>query len=486
MSLKPGDLLDRYKLLAPVGEGGQGSVWKALDERGDRLVALKLHRLSRDEGAARKQSQESEETHRERLRREAQALRSLDHPSLVRCMGMFEDYEHDILGLVLEWIEGSTLTVAARSADMTEAHRMWVLGHLVRALAHMHQLGLVHRDLKFSNVLVSPLFWQYPSEAANIKLVDLGVAAPVGNPDPLTSAGGVVGTIAYLSPERIVPVNGAVSGATTASDVFAFVVLGWRLLSGQHPTGQPLGANILRFLTTYEMCLQSGDRWPLAGQVEGPWGEVLRQCLPLRPEARLESAVAVVDLLDGRRPSVAMRTPGAHTTAPLRQYEAAPAGASPANLPGASPAAATIAFAAAPSPTAPPAPVAADQLPTTAMPAFPPPALMAEPVQPAMPPRQPPAASGGRNAPHATFLQPVRPPSPGAWQAAPPASFVPPPMPAPPFGGPPPGFVPGPYPTDGVAMATASRPSSTGKVIAGVVGLLVLAAVIAGVAIWLR
>ncbi|RYE92204.1 MAG: serine/threonine protein kinase, partial [Myxococcales bacterium] len=207
MSLKAGDQLDRYKLVAPVGEGGQGSVWKAIDEGGDRLVALKLHRLSRDQdgGSTRLPSQESEETHRERLRREAQALRQLDHPSLVRCLGMFEDYERDVLGLVLEWIEGSTLTVAARAPTMTDEHRMWVLGHLVRALAYMHQSGMVHRDLKFSNVLVSPMFWQYPSEPATIKLVDLGVAAPVGNPDPLTRAGGVVGTVAYLAPERIVP-----------------------------------------------------------------------------------------------------------------------------------------------------------------------------------------------------------------------------------------------------------------------------------------
>lgn len=492
MSLRAGDHLDRYKLVAPVGEGGQGSVWKAIDEGGDRLVALKLHRLSREEaaGATRLPSQESEETHRERLRREAQALRQLDHPSLVRCLGMFEDYERDVLGLVLEWIEGSTLTVAARAPTMTDEHRMWVLGHLVRALGYMHQSGMVHRDLKFSNVLVSPMFWQYPSEPATIKLVDLGVAAPVGNPDPLTRAGGVVGTVAYLAPERVVPVNGQLSGATTASDVFAFGVLGWRLLTGQHPAGLSLGANVVRFLSTYELCLQGSQPWPIKGAVEGPWGDVLRRCLPLRPENRLDSAVAVVDLLDGRRerPSVPVRLPGAHVTAPLRQYEGAPSDA----------------------PRVPTAPD--DQMPTTMLQAYPGPGHDQLPttMMPAIPgPMPPPPVPPSTRAPaqprrgHETFLQPVKPPSPEAWNSAPPPSFVAPPTAsslyangivppgmAPP-GMAPPGMVPpgmmapgmmppGMMPPVMAAPVAAPSGGSAWKVIVGVAVALLVAVMIAG------
>lgn len=303
MAISPGSYLDRYKLIAQAGEGGQGSVWQAFDERNQRMVALKLHQLHPQElGVVRSTTPSRSSTTSQRLRREADALRPLTHPSLVRCLGFFDDYEHNILGIVLEWIDGETLAQAVKSPAFSPSHRMWLLGHLVRALAYLHQKEIVHRDLKFGNVIVTRTFFDQPAAPENIKLVDLGVAAPVGNPNPLTVAGGFVGTSAYVAPEIVMRGKDPTLSASTTSDVFALGVLGWRLLTGEHPTGLSLRADFAQFVAFYEMVQLGSQVWPARGVVDGPWGEVLRRCLQMDTSARPYSAVEVVDILEGRRP----------------------------------------------------------------------------------------------------------------------------------------------------------------------------------------
>jgi serine/threonine protein kinase len=302
MALSPGNYLDRYRLVAQVGEGGQGTVWKAVDDRTRQVVALKLHQLSPADRSPDDPPDSTAFTHVQRLRREAESLQQLDHPSLVRCLGMFEDPQRDLLGLVLEWIDGQPLATAAKQPTFTEAHRMWLLGHLIRALAHLHQREIVHRDLKFNNVLVSHGFWESPAVPENVKLVDLGVAAPVGNPNPLTIAGAFVGTSAYVAPEIVMRGKNPALSASTASDVFAFGVLGWRLLTGKHPTGLSLKADFAQFVAFYQLALRGDHAWPALGSVDGPWGHVLRRCLRIEAHLRPQSASSVVDLLEGRAP----------------------------------------------------------------------------------------------------------------------------------------------------------------------------------------
>lgn len=310
MAIVPGSYLDRYKLVAQAGEGGQGAVWQAIDERnGNRPVAIKLHQLSEKElgnvgSSVGAPPSTRHGTHLARLRREAEALRQLNHPSVVHCLGMFEDFEHDILGIVLEWIDGQTLAAATKNPQMSQTHRMWLLGHLIRSLAYLHQTGIVHRDLKFGNVLVTQAFWTNPAAPENVKLVDLGVAAAVGNPNPLTMMGMFVGTSAYVAPEIVLRGKNPALSASTASDVFAFGVMGWRLLCGEHPAGLPLKADFTRFVAFYQAALEGLQGWPAAGSVDGPWGEVLRRCLTLDVNERPRSAVDIVDQLEGRAPRV--------------------------------------------------------------------------------------------------------------------------------------------------------------------------------------
>jgi eukaryotic-like serine/threonine-protein kinase len=294
LAIVAGTQLDRYRLLEPVGEGSQGSVWKAVDpSRPNEPVALKLAPIPPG-GASGPEL--------ERIRREAGALGRLNHPSLVRCHGLFEDYRNEVLGVVLEWVDGQSLTTAARDRQMTPAHKMWLLGHLVRALAYVHGAGVVHRDIKFGNVVVSHGFWAQPQRPEMVKLVDLGVAVAVGNPNPLTAMGKIVGTAAYVPPEVLTKGKNPRANASPRGDVFAFGVLGWRLLTGEHPSGVSANGEFVQFIAAYQGAMAGLLAWPAAGDVDGPWGDVLCACMSLDPAQRPESGVQIVSMLDGNTP----------------------------------------------------------------------------------------------------------------------------------------------------------------------------------------
>src|SRR6185369_17705503 len=128
-TLGPGATVDRYILVAPAGEGGQGSVWRAEDPlRPGAAIALKLVPLGAASGPVL-----------ERFRREARSLARLAHPSLPRCHALFEDLKHDVVGIALDFIEGSPLGVLLTAEWMGPAHRLWILRHLASALAYIHE-----------------------------------------------------------------------------------------------------------------------------------------------------------------------------------------------------------------------------------------------------------------------------------------------------------------------------------------------------------
>src|SRR5690242_1309776 len=168
--------LGPYVLIAPIGAGGMGEVWKARDTRLDRMVAIK--RLKSE--------------HSERFKREARAIAALNHPHICQIYDVGPDY------LVMEYVEGEPLK---RQLSPDEAIRLAI--QIAEALEAAHCKGIVHRDLKPGNILVS---------AGNIKLLDFGLAK-MEDPGPgsgafstltvgLTETGAVVGTVAYMSPEQ--------------------------------------------------------------------------------------------------------------------------------------------------------------------------------------------------------------------------------------------------------------------------------------------
>ncbi|MGE5180276.1 MAG: protein kinase domain-containing protein, partial [Bacteroidota bacterium] len=202
-----------YGILRPLGAGGMGEVYLAEDERLGRRVALKF--LPRADSA--------DPERRERLRREARALASLSHPGIA---GIFALEEHgDRLFLVMEYIEGETLAqrLAHRPLPVSEVIDRGRV--LAEALAHAHTRGVVHRDVKPSNILITP-------EGAT-KLADFGLALH-GEDTRLTAEGSTAGTADHMSPEQT-------RGDTVdrRSDLFSLGVVLYEALTGVRPFARP-------------------------------------------------------------------------------------------------------------------------------------------------------------------------------------------------------------------------------------------------------
>jgi len=199
--------------MRPLGSGGSGSVWLARDERNGLDVALKI--IPREGKAAA------------RAEREALAARRLRHDRCVRSYDVGHDASH--IYIAYEYVPGRTVREALRSGAVSDEEAVEIGAQVLDALAHAHRAGIVHRDVKPSNILLED------REQIAVRLLDFGLAQFDGA-DTLTAVGDVPGTLAYIAPERL-----AGHEATPESDVWAVGVLLWEALSGRHPFwGVPL------------------------------------------------------------------------------------------------------------------------------------------------------------------------------------------------------------------------------------------------------
>jgi eukaryotic-like serine/threonine-protein kinase len=206
-------VLDRYRAVRPLGSGGNGSVWLAKDELTGLDVALKI--IPREGKAAA------------RAEREALAARRLRHPRCVRAYDVGHDGGH--VYIAYEYVPGRTVREALRGDQVSDLEAVEIAAQVLEALAHAHRTGIVHRDVKPSNILL-----EHTDDIA-AKLLDFGLAQFDGA-DTLTAVGDVPGTLAYIAPERL-----AGDDATPASDVWAVGVVLWEALTGEHPFwGMPL------------------------------------------------------------------------------------------------------------------------------------------------------------------------------------------------------------------------------------------------------
>jgi len=203
----------RYRPVRPLGSGGSGSVWLALDERNGLDVALKI--IPREGKAAA------------RAEREALAARRLRHDRCVRAYDVGHDASH--VYIAYEYVPGRTVREALRAGALSDSDAVEVAAQVLDALAHAHRAGIVHRDVKPSNILLED------SEEIAVRLLDFGLAQFDGA-DTLTAVGDVPGTLAYIAPERL-----AGGDATPESDVWSVGVLLWESLAERHPFwGLPL------------------------------------------------------------------------------------------------------------------------------------------------------------------------------------------------------------------------------------------------------
>jgi hypothetical protein len=200
-------VLGRYRPLRPLGSGGSGSVWLARDERNGLDVALKI--VPREGKAGT------------RAEREASAAARLRHSRCLRAYAFAGDQQN--VYIAYEYVPGRTLRDRMRAGELDDAAVVEIAVQILEGLAHAHGHGIVHRDVKPTNVLVAD------GSAVSIKLLDFGLAQ-FAEAETLTAAGDVPGTLAYISPERL-----AGEEASFAADIWAVGVVLWETLAGYHP-----------------------------------------------------------------------------------------------------------------------------------------------------------------------------------------------------------------------------------------------------------
>jgi len=256
-------VLGRYRAVRPLGSGGSGSVWLARDERTGLDVALKI--IPREGKAAA------------RAEREALAARRLRHDRCVRAYDVGHDASH--VYIAYEYVPGRTVREAMRADAVSDEDAVEIAAQVLDALAHAHRAGIVHRDVKPSNVLLED------RDGVAVRLLDFGLAQFDGA-DTLTAVGDVPGTLAYIAPERL-----AGAEATPESDVWAVGVLLWESLAGRHPFwGVPL-QEVARAIESGAPPLASERRdvpRRLVSAVDG--------ALSLDPDARPRASAFAADL----------------------------------------------------------------------------------------------------------------------------------------------------------------------------------------------
>ncbi|MBV9919368.1 MAG: Stk1 family PASTA domain-containing Ser/Thr kinase [Pseudonocardia sp.] len=206
-----GALLDaRYRVGSPIATGGMSTVYRGVDTRLDRPVAVKIMDARFADDPA----------FRTRFEREARSAARIDHPAVVDVYDQGTD--DDQLFLVMELVDGGTLRDVLRTRGALGVPAAFaVMEQVLAGLAEAHRLGMVHRDVKPENVLIS--------EAREAKVADFGLAVAVAQAGA-SHAGTILGTVAYLSPEQV-----AVGAADPRSDVYAAGIMLYELLTGTPP-----------------------------------------------------------------------------------------------------------------------------------------------------------------------------------------------------------------------------------------------------------
>lgn len=219
-------LNDRYKLLQLIGGGGMANVYLARDIILDRDVAVKVLRLDFV----------NDELFIKRFRREAQAATSLNHENIVTIYDVGED--DGIYYMVMEYVRGCTLKqYIQQHAPLPVQEALRMMDQLTGAIAHAHQNGVIHRDIKPQNILVS--------EDGTLKITDFGIAVALSS-TTITQTNSVLGSVHYLSPEQA---KGGM--ATEKSDIYSLGIVMFELLTGQLPfLGESAVAIVLKHLQT--------------------------------------------------------------------------------------------------------------------------------------------------------------------------------------------------------------------------------------------
>jgi len=264
--LAVGETFERYEIESLIGRGGMGEVYRATDTRLRRKVALKVLRPDRsgDEAVAR-------------LFREARAAAGLSHPNTVAIHDVGE--AEGIFYIVMELVTGGPLLQYVGDDRVPVARKLGWLVDVARALSAAHKAGVIHRDVKPSNVMVS--------DEGIVKVLDFGLAKSLAPMSFRTQHGHSLGTPRYMSPEQMTG-----DEVDARSDQYAFALTAYELVAGKHPGGVLAGPEIPPPLEE------------VAPDVTRSVGQVIAQAMAMSPAARFESmevvVVALEDAIAGR------------------------------------------------------------------------------------------------------------------------------------------------------------------------------------------
>ena len=298
MSLATGTRLGAYEILGLIGAGGMGEVYKARDTRLERIVAIKVLPEHLSQNRER----------RERFEREARAVSSLNHPRICTLYDVGHDEGIDFI--VMEFIEGETLAARLEKGPLSVEEALEIGAGIADGLDNAHRQGVVHRDLKPGNVMLT---------VPGVKILDFGLAKfatsdPIQNVSalsglsglptqakPLTTEGSIIGTLHYMAPEQL---EGHEVDAR--SDIFAFGALLYEMVTGRKAFEGKSQASLIS-------AIMSSDPPPVSQlQALSPpaLDHVVRTCLAKNPNERWQTSGDVFRQLKwiregGSQPSVA-------------------------------------------------------------------------------------------------------------------------------------------------------------------------------------
>ena len=252
---------ERYRLIKRIAVGGMGEVWQAQDEVILRQVALKIL----------KQQYMGDADFVERFRTEAKHAAMINHDGIANVYDYGED--DGSAYLVMELVPGESLSsILEREKTLPEDQVISIVAQTALALDAAHREGLVHRDVKPGNLLISP--------DGHVKITDFGIAR-VANQASLTQTGQVMGTVQYLSPEQA---KG--KAATAAGDIYSLGIVAYEALAGKRPFKGDTQMAIA-------MAQINDEPPPLPDHIDPRLVKLVMDCLAKRPDARPASALAL-------------------------------------------------------------------------------------------------------------------------------------------------------------------------------------------------
>lgn len=266
------DRIGRYTVEGELGRGGCGIVYLGRDLKMNRLVAIKTI-LTRE-----LQSSSGGQELKTRLEREAQSAGSLNHPAIVTVYELGE--ENDVTFFVMEYVDGPPLDTMMNGGALEFPRVVKLLREVASGLDFAHSKGIIHRDVKPANILVS--------STGHAKISDFGVAKILES-TTMTTTGVAIGTPAYMSPEQILtkPLNGR-------SDQFSLGVIAFEMVTGR----KPFNADSLPGLIHQILSVEPPSAADVNAAVGEPAASILRRVLQKEATARYESCTEFVNALE--------------------------------------------------------------------------------------------------------------------------------------------------------------------------------------------